>query len=233
MHTKTTTFTTLFIFFILLWPNMAASLDALHIDQEGDVGLGTNSPDGSLHVKRTGHVINYFQSADNNAVQLRFRTDSGNRRFLAVNSANVPETQMLFDKDKIQFSGQTSTSDLWATIDATGLTTTGAGACSPGPCDLVFNPNEYQIESIEEHAAYMWKNQHLWGVGPTKEGEPINLTKKTTGILHELEKAHIYIDQLHTRLKETEIENGILLERLEIVESKLGLNKQVIGLNKR
>ena len=60
------------------------------------------------------------------------------------------------------------------------------------------------VESIEAHSEYMWANQHLWGVGPTPEGAPINLTNKTTGILHELEKAHIYIEQLHQRLSELE-----------------------------
>ena len=50
----------------------------------------------------------------------------------------------------------------------------------------------------------MWENKYLWGVGPTPEGEPMNLTRKTAGILHELEKAHIYIEQLHNRLNELE-----------------------------
>jgi hypothetical protein len=80
------------------------------------------------------------------------------------------------------------------------LVTGGGGTCDPGPCDGVFAP-DYVVEPIDEHAAYMWENQHLWGVGPTPEGAPINLPKKVTGILHELEKAHIYIEQLNERLK--------------------------------
>jgi hypothetical protein len=50
----------------------------------------------------------------------------------------------------------------------------------------------------------MWKNSFLPAVGPTVEGAPFNLTEKTGGILNELEKAHIYIEQLHERLTRLE-----------------------------
>ncbi len=87
-------------------------------------------------------------------------------------------------------------------LSSAGLVTFTSGACDPGPCDGTFT--DYELESIEEHAAYMWENSHLWGVGPTPDGAPLNLSKKTTGILHELEKAHIYIEQLHRRLEKLE-----------------------------
>ena len=93
------------------------------------------------------------------------------------------------------------------------LTTGGSGACNPGPCDGTFK--DYELESIEEHAAYMWKNAHLWGVGPTPEGEPFNLTRKTAGILHELEKAHIYIEQLNTRIKNQQARIETLQEQIQ------------------
>ena len=85
----------------------------------------------------------------------------------------------------------------------------------------MFRPGGYQLESIEEHAAYMWENHHLWGVGPTPEGEPMNLSKKTTGILHELEKAHIYIEQLNDGLKSKSAEVVELRDRLQRVEALL------------
>jgi len=50
----------------------------------------------------------------------------------------------------------------------------------------------------------MWSNSYLKGVGPTLPDQPINVTRKTTGILNELEKAHIYIEQLHSTIKELE-----------------------------
>ena len=63
---------------------------------------------------------------------------------------------------------------------------------------MLFDP-ETEIESIEEHATQMWANSYLPAVGPTVENAPMNLTEKTGGMLNELEKAHIYIEQLHTR----------------------------------
>ena len=50
----------------------------------------------------------------------------------------------------------------------------------------------------------MWQKQYLPAVGPTPERGAYNLTEKTTGILHELEKAHIYIEQLNGRVKDLE-----------------------------
>jgi hypothetical protein len=47
-------------------------------------------------------------------------------------------------------------------------------------------------------------------VGPTPEGFTINLSQKTTGMLNELEKAHIYIEQLHARLQAVEAELAAL-----------------------
>ena len=104
----------------------------------------------------------------------------------------------------------TTTGDL--TVTGGLISGTPAGTCNPGPCDDTFKPDIFEVPSIEEHAAFMWENSYLWGVGPTKEGTPMNLTKKTAGILHELEVAHIYIEQLHKRLK-------VLEEKLANVEN--------------
>jgi hypothetical protein len=76
------------------------------------------------------------------------------------------------------------------------------GACC-GP-DYVFAPG-FKLASIEENAAYMWKNRHLPAVGPaqtTEDGKAIvNVFAQTNGMLEELEKAHIYIEKLHNEIK--------------------------------
>jgi hypothetical protein len=109
----------------------------------------------------------------------------------------------------------------------------GAGGGTDG-CDFVFDP-AYKLDSIEDHAATMWEKSHLPAVGPTPEGQriPLNLPGRLFGMLNELEKAHIYIDQLNERLKEkaTDVERlsammeqkdaqmQEILKRLEKVES--------------
>jgi hypothetical protein len=103
---------------------------------------------------------------------------------------------------------------------AGNLTITGriftSGSCGSG-CDRVFSP-DFELESIEEHAASMWTNSHLPAVGPTPEEGPFDLSNKTLGMLNELEKAHIYIEQLNEALEEKDHEVADLRARLERLE---------------
>jgi hypothetical protein len=73
--------------------------------------------------------------------------------------------------------------------------------------DYVFEP-DYKLESIEEHAQYMWKYKHLKAVPKAKVDEKgqqvVEIGANTKGILEELEKAHIYIQQLNERIKALE-----------------------------
>ncbi len=75
--------------------------------------------------------------------------------------------------------------------------------------DYVFRPG-YPLESIEEHAAYMWENGHLKAlpvVSPDAGGfEVVDIVQQQRGILEELEKAHIYIDQMNKRLAQQQRE---------------------------
>ena len=66
---------------------------------------------------------------------------------------------------------------------------------------------------IDVRAEYMWDNMHLPAIGPTNPDTPINLTEKTGGIIHELEVAHIYIEQLHSEIAE-------LKARLDALEAE-------------
>jgi hypothetical protein len=73
--------------------------------------------------------------------------------------------------------------------------------------DYLFEP-DYKMESIEEHARYMWKNKHLKAVPKVRKDENgleiIEIGTHQRGILEELEKAHVYIEQLNNRIKELE-----------------------------
>jgi hypothetical protein len=90
--------------------------------------------------------------------------------------------------------------------------------------DYVFEP-DYELESIEDHAAYMWENKHLPAVGAgeyTEDGRAaFDLGQSRAGMLEELEKAHIYIDQINDRLTQEEQRNQALEERLATLEAKL------------
>ena len=69
--------------------------------------------------------------------------------------------------------------------------------------DYVFE-SDYQLESIEKHAEFMWTNKHLKAIPKAKADENgkeiVEVGAHRRGIVEELEKAHIYIEHLHQRL---------------------------------
>ncbi len=73
--------------------------------------------------------------------------------------------------------------------------------------DYVFGPG-YELESIDKHSEFMWQNKHLPAIpkAMTDENgrEIVEVGAHRRGIVEELEKAHIYIDQLHKQNMELE-----------------------------
>jgi len=70
--------------------------------------------------------------------------------------------------------------------------------------DYVFEP-DYELESIEEHKTFMWKNKHLKAIPKARTDEQgreiVEMGAQRKGIVEELEKAHIYIAQLHREIE--------------------------------
>ena len=209
--------------------------DALFVAPNGNVGIGTNSVGDAgnefnkFHLSRAGIVLALFQSSDNNAVQVRFKTNSPNRRFLAVDSNNVPKSQILFGDGEVKFSGQTDTSNLFATFNASGMDINGAikqrgGTVHP---DYVFE-DSFDLEPIDVHAQYMYEHKHLKAVGPgtyAEDGTPtLDVGTKMMGMLEELEKAHIYIDQLHKELRSKDAKIAQIDTRISKLEALLSAN---------
>ena len=159
--------------------------NSIFVDTTGDVGFGTASPDAALDIVNDGATT--IELENTSGETWRFNS-AGNGNFRISDEEVTANTELELDVD--------------GNLTITGTLTT-AGTCSTGLCDGIFNPT-YELEPIEDHAAYMWENSHLLGVGPTRAGMPMNLSLKTEGILSELEKAHIYIEQLHQRLERLE-----------------------------
>ena len=160
---------------------------------DGDIGIGTASPAASVHVRRAGAA---FIELENTAAT----TGDG----WTINHSNPGALVMDGDASAADGGEFSLTVDGELTLQG-DLITGGSGNCAPPnpACDGVFLP-DYDVPSIEEHAAQMWQNQYLPAIGPTLPNEPINVSRKTQGILNELEHAHIYIEQLHKRLKALE-----------------------------
>ena len=89
--------------------------------------------------------------------------------------------------------------------------------------DFVFE-DEYELESIEEHSSYMWKNKHLPAVPISSKDEHgndvVEWGARNRGILEELEKSHVYIDQLNTALKEQQATIEELKQEIEKLKKR-------------
>ncbi len=163
---------------------------ALDIASDGDIGISTSSPSAQLHVVANGDGVLYLE---NNGPAVAFLHNTAETDAWKFNHATGNQFRIAQGADAVEFA-----LDADGDVTIAGTLTT-AGSCSSG-CDIVFSET-YPLESIEEHAKKMWSNSYLPAVGPTKEGSPFNISEKTGGILNELEKAHIYIEELNSILK--------------------------------
>lgn len=183
-----------------------APTSSLDIAATGRVGLNRVGPLAPLHVAAsagslgTGNVVGLFTNpAGLAALQLVPNgVDPGATPNWTV--AAVNDTVFRINRNGVSPAVFRLNSNGNLTI--TGTLTSGGPTCGGG-CDAVFDP-EADIPSIADHAAEMWSLGYLPNVGPTPEGEPINITEKLGRMLNELEKAHIYIAELEARLARIE-----------------------------
>jgi hypothetical protein len=190
---------------------------SIFVKANADVGLNTASPSASLHVKRTDGTAKFLveEASGTEATRdmIRVQNNGTTRIAMQDTSADGDEWQFAVNgaADAFVITAQASGGTEFSLnkIDAashpgrltiSGDLVTGGGTCSMG-CDALF---QSEVESIEDHATHMWENSYLEGVGPTSPDEPWNVTEKVGGILNELEKAHIYIEQLNNGLKAKE-----------------------------
>ena len=189
-----------------------------------DVGIGTPSPGSPLHV------------VNNGPTNLRLENTSAGGKEWSINSANngnliVLELGEFMDNSIVAFK-LTPTGAL--TLSGVCDDSDGGDPDGTDGCDAVFQPG-YNLESIEEHAASMWENSHLRAIGPTPEGKRIslNIQKRHFGVLNELEKAHIYIDQLNERLKQKEAEVTDLRRESAEFENRLARLESLLSNDRR
>ncbi|WP_291844252.1 hypothetical protein [Maricaulis sp.] len=183
-----------------------ASENRIFVESDNDVGIGTNNPSEFLHVRGTAgdtRVRIEEASATQSRREMLRLVNKGNPELVLENTGNGNSWIMHAGRNLAFEHGDavgTQLITLTPTGDMTipGTLTTGGGTCGGG-CDAVFE-DDFNLPSIEAHAAAMWNNGFLPNVGPTIEGEPINVSDKLGRMLNELETAHIYIAQLNDRL---------------------------------
>lgn len=198
--------------------------DDFVVTSNGNVGVGTVGPlhkltigtgtqniafEGAVNVPFAG--FGYDSTLDGGNGGLAFRTNIG-----AGDFNTVPMVLL-----RVSGNVGIGTTTPAGKLDVNGTIFQRGVSIHP---DFVFEQG-YELESIEDHAAYMWKNKHLRAVGAGQNDDEgraiIDLGSQTLGMLEELEKAHIYIEQLHTRLADAAKQNAKLEERLARVEAQV------------
>ena len=183
----------------------------------GALGVGTRMPmdklhvrDGNLRIEQTGASFAILNlTAGVNTWRITNNPNTG-RLVLFSPGGGALTSPFKFDPQ--------ATENLFrvgvlgpSTVDVNGDLVVTGNINNP---DYVFTP-EYALESIEDHAAYMWQHRHLPAVGPGQvnaQGQGmVNVGVRSQGMLEELEKAHIYIEQLNRKMTQ----NDDQLERLQ------------------
>lgn len=214
-----------------------APTSSIDIDSSGNVGIGNSSPIAPItFAATTGDKIQLFPSSAGTRFgmgiqggEMQFYVPSGTQHF-SFNTGGALQTSGSNELVRIQSGGNVGI----GTINPLGKLDVNGSIFQRGVvlhADYVFEP-AYTLESIEEHADFMWNNKHLPAVEGRKVDENgreiVEIGARMRGLLEELEKAHIYISSLSDRigLKDAEFakleqKNKELTERIARIEAML------------
>lgn len=196
---------------------------------KGNVGIGTQYPLAKLHVSN-GNIL-----LDNDQY-LSFVDVSGYMNHTLKMDHNNDVVLLNFSGGNIVFGTSDTLGQSASRMTITKSGNVGIGTTEPKGrldvigsiyqrgsqlhADYVFGP-DYELETIEEHSHFMWKHHHLQAIPKAqfdaKGQEIVEVGAHQRGIVEELEKAHIYIEQLDKRIKELE-EKLAKLEAMQIPE---------------
>lgn len=203
-----------------------AANPTMTVNENGNVGIGTTDPTGKLDIDfgDTGSV-NAGTPLGNGPGWI-FYAPNGHRRDITA----------WINGFYIGASSDDGAANPTLTVNENG--TVGIGTTNPqgtldvnGPifqrgsqihADYVFEPS-YSIESIEEHASFMWNDKHLKAVPKARKDENgmdiVEYGAHIRGMLEELEKAHVYIANLNELVKEQQKTIAVLSEKVHSLEN--------------
>jgi hypothetical protein len=201
-------------------PNVGAAARALTVAAPTSAGFAALELQGSQNADAASAALRFYNKTNLTgqiAAAREGADSSGSMRFLTANSGAIGERMRITPLGRVGIGTTAPATTLHVQGD---VTITGALAVS-GPCcgpDYVFDP-AFRLASIEEQWKYMWTNRHLPAVGPartTPDGKAVvDVFAQGKGILEELEKAHIYIGQLHREMESLKSEMAAREARLE------------------
>ncbi|MEM9549046.1 MAG: hypothetical protein AAGA77_23870 [Bacteroidota bacterium] len=204
-----------------------APTNSIYVASSGNVGLATSSPDANLDVESSG------------TTEVRITTTGTAAAQFVLNSLNTWQFRSLSDGDMVIRNGLVGGDPVPVRIGSGAANNllqigetasdvinvngsiTATGTITP---DYVFE-SDYELETIEEHAEYMWREKHLPAVEAAQtDGNGkglVSLVERSQQTLEELEKAHIYIEQLHKRIKnEKEISQEVNNKQQQTIDQQ-------------
>jgi hypothetical protein len=202
------------------------------IDNIGNVGIGTSSPNQKLNIF-DGNIS--LKVASNSNTQGLLFQNSGSSYVWAIQRTGVSSADLQFNggassdpnsmATRVVFKNNgnvgigTSTPDSKLTVKGViHAEEVKVDLSVPGP-DYVF-ASDYPLASLEDTKAYIEQNKHLPGIPSSDEMQQngVNLLEMNMKLLEKVEELTLYVieqKKMHTNLEST------LLQKIEALETKL------------
>jgi hypothetical protein len=152
------------------------------------------------------------------------KTDSTNRRFVAVDGSDVVKSQLLFEDATIKLAGQSDSSNLYATFDTTGLYVNGSISTPGGTLnvpDYVFE-SDYKLMPLDDLKSFLKQNKHLPEVPSAKDvaKNGLNYTDMQLTLLKKVEELTLYTLAQHEKNLAQQKTINDLMAKVEKLSSK-------------
>lgn len=205
----------------------------------GNIGIGTDNPTRDIHLFKninapTGITLENPNTGSSARQRISFNNEQGTVAGIQIwgSGASASNTMNIFNNRTggridlntaglarltVANSGNVGigTTTPIGTLDVNGSIYQRGNALH---ADYVFEL-DYRLESIEEHAQFMWDNKHLKAIPKASADanghEIVEVGSHRRGIVEELEKAHIYIERLNDKIKNMEEQLNNLTAQLE------------------
>jgi hypothetical protein len=200
----------------------------------GNIGIGTTNPERKLHIAGSGPRILIEGDASNPEVNFKLTGDPASDIWAIYKHSVTEDLRFYQAGDKVVIQYNTGNVGIGTTNPTGKLDVNGSIYQRGGVlhADYVFEP-DYKLETIEEHSDFMWQKKHLPAMPKMQKDENgreiVEIGARSKGVVEELEKAHIYIEQLNKENKELRANLATLKARLDAMDSqmtKLSLNHE-------